>query len=135
MSERETTRQRRTALADPLSRYERMVEIRAVEDTVNELFATGAIHGTTHLCQGQEALSFGLASHTRRDDVVTATYRGHGVALALGMTPLTLLAEIMGKVGGCVGVVGGWMHMSDPEIGLLPTFAIVGAGLPVATGA
>lgn len=135
MSERETTRQRRTALADPLSRYERMVEIRAVEDTVNELFATGAIHGTTHLCQGQEALSVGLASITRPDDVVTATYRGHGVALALGMTPLTLLAEIMGKVGGCVGGVGGSMHMSDPEIGLLPTFAIVGAGLPVATGA
>lgn len=135
MTERQTTHDRRAALADPLGRYERMVEIRIVEDTVNELFATGAIHGTTHLCQGQEALAVGLASTTRADDVVTTTYRGHGVALALGMTPLALLAEIMGRTGGCTGGVGGSMHMSDPGIGLLPTFAIVGAGLPVATGA
>lgn len=135
MTEQQTTHARRAALADPVSRYERMVEIRAVEDTVNELFSTGAIHGTTHLCQGQEALAVGLASVTRPDDVVTATYRGHGVALALGMTSLALLAEIMGRVGGCTGGVGGSMHMSDPGIGLLPTFAIVGAGLPVATGA
>ncbi|MFI7066791.1 thiamine pyrophosphate-dependent dehydrogenase E1 component subunit alpha [Kribbella sp. NPDC050124] len=130
-----TALQRRAALADPVRRYERMMEIRTVEDTINELFASGAIHGTTHLCQGQEAVAVGLASVTRPDDVVTATYRGHGVALALGMTPLALLAEIMGKMEGCAGGVGGSMHMSDPEIGLLPTFAIVGAGLPVAAGA
>lgn len=135
MIQRHATHERRAALADPQARYERMVEIRAVEDTVNDLFATGAIHGTTHLCQGQEALAVGLASVTRPDDVVTTTYRGHGVALASGMTPLALIAEIMGKTGGCTGGVGGSMHMSDLGIGLLPTFAIVGAGLPVATGA
>lgn len=128
-------RERRDALADHLQRYARMVEIRAVEDAINDLFGAGAIHGTTHLCQGQEALAVGLASMTRPDDVVTATYRGHGVALALGMRPLSLLAEVMGKADGCAGGVGGSMHMSAPDIGLLPTFAIVGAGLPVATGA
>jgi len=132
---RSIERRRRESLADPVARFERMVEIRAVEDTVNDLFASGAIHGTTHLCQGQEALAVGLASVTRPEDVVTATYRGHGIALALGMTPIALLAEIMGRAAGCTGGVGGSMHLSDPEIGLLPTFAIVGAGLPVAVGA
>lgn len=129
------THARRAALADPLGRYERMVEIRAFEDRVNELFASGAIHGTTHLCQGQEALDVALARGTRPDDAVTATYRGHGVALALGMTPDAVLAEIMGKAAGCTGGVGGSMHLCDLDVGLLPTFAIVGAGLPVAVGA
>ncbi len=135
IDERGTSLQRRADLADPIARYARMLEIRVVEDTVADLFASGSIHGTTHLCQGQEALAVGLASVTRPDDAVTATYRGHGIALALGLPPLDLLAEIMGKIGGCVGGVGGSMHMVDPAIGLLPTFAIVGAGLPVATGA
>jgi len=130
-----TSLERRAELSDPIARYARMIEIRVVEDTVADLFASGSIHGTTHLCQGQEALAVGLASVTRPDDAVTATYRGHGIALALGLRPIDLLAEIMGKVGGCVGGVGGSMHMIDPEIGLLPTFAIVGAGLPVAVGA
>ena len=126
---------RRAALADPVQRYARMVEIRWFEDRVNELFGTGAIHGTTHLCQGQEALDIALARALRPDDVVTATYRGHGVALALGLTPEAVLAEIMGRVGGCAGGIGGSMHLCGTEVGLLPTFAIVGAGLPVAVGA
>lgn len=130
-----TARARRSALADPLARYERMLEIRVVEDTINELFASGDIHGTTHLCQGQEALAVGLASVTGPDDVVTATYRGHGVTLALGVPALELLAEVMGKTGGCAAGLGGSMHMCAPEVGLLPTFAIVGAGIPVAAGA
>lgn len=127
--------QRRRALADPVARYERMVEIRTAEDRINQLFAEGVVHGTTHLCQGQEALAVGLASVIRPDDVVTATYRGHGVALALGLTPTRMFAEVLGRVGGCTGGVGGSMHLCDPEVGLLPTFAIVGAGLPVAVGA
>jgi len=128
-------RRRRAALAEPLPRYERMVEIRTVEDTINALFASGVVHGTTHLCQGQEALAVGIASATRPDDAVTATYRGHGIALALGMSPTTMLAEILGRTAGCTGGVGGSMHLCDPGVGLLPTFAIVGAGLPVAIGA
>lgn len=129
------TTTRRAALADPVQRYLRMVELRAVEDTVAELFGSGRVHGTTHLAQGQEALAVGLASVTTPQDAVTATYRGHDIALALGMTPTALLGEIMGTTLGCTGGVGGSMHLSDPEIGLLPTFAIVGAGLPVACGA
>jgi pyruvate dehydrogenase E1 component alpha subunit len=127
---------RRAALeGDLVVQYARMLEIRLFEERVNELFAGGAIHGTTHLCTGQEALDLGLALALRPTDVVTATYRGHGVALALGMTPDSVLAEIMGRADGCTGGVGGSMHLCDMTVGLLPTFAIVGAGLPVAAGA
>ena len=118
-----------------VSRYARMFEIRAFEEQVNRLFAEGRIHGTTHLCQGQEALAVGLASILRPTDIVTATYRGHGVALALGMTTESVLAEIMGRSQGCTRGVGGSMHLCDLSVGLLPTFAIIGAGLPVAVGA
>lgn len=120
---------------DELARFERMLEIRRFEERLNELFATGAIHGTTHLAIGQEALAVGLAAELRTTDTVTATYRGHALALALGMSPRSVLSEIMGKSEGSTGGLGGSMHVSDDAIGLLPTFAIVGAGLPVAAGA
>jgi pyruvate dehydrogenase E1 component alpha subunit len=64
-----------------------------------------------------------------------ATYRGHGVALALGLTPESVLGEIMGKTIGCCGGVGGSMHLADMTLGLLPTSAIVGGGIPIAAGA
>jgi len=128
--------QRRAELkADPLARFARMVEIREFEERVNGLFAAGEIHGTTHLCVGQEALDVALAVAMRPADIVTATYRGHGVALALGMTPESVLCEIMGKANGCTGGLGGSMHLCDMSVGLLPTFAVIGAGLPVAAGA
>lgn len=125
---------RRAQLADRTALYERMVEIRVFEDRVRDLFAEGIVHGTTHTCQGQEAVSVGLAAVTRPSDTVTCTYRGHGVALALGLTTESVLGEIMGRTIGSVGGVGGSMHLSDPDVGLLPTFAIVGAGIPVAVG-
>ena len=134
--EKTASQDRRTALmGDPIEQYARMIEIRDLEERVNGLFASGSIHGTTHLCIGQEALAVGLATVLRPTDVVTATYRGHGMALALGMTPRSVLAEIMGRAEGCTGGVGGSMHLCDMSVGLLPTFAIIGAGLPVATGA
>jgi TPP-dependent pyruvate/acetoin dehydrogenase alpha subunit len=136
MTEQTAAQERREALIDdPLEQYARMIEIRHLEERVNELFASGSIHGTTHLCLGQEALAVGLATVLRPTDAVTATYRGHGVALALGMTPRSVLAEIMGRAEGCTGGVGGSMHLCDTSVGLLPTFAIIGAGLPVAAGA
>src|SRR5690606_31953076 len=91
--------------------------------------------GSTHTCQGQEAVSVALASVTSPNDAVTCTYRGHGHALALGMTPTEVMGEVLGRRSGSIGGVGGSMHLSDPSIGLLPTFAIVGAGIPVAVGA
>jgi len=127
---------RRDAITDdPVGRYERMVEIRVFEEKVNALFLEGGIHGTTHLCLGQEAVAVGVASAIRPTDWVTCTYRGHGVALALGMEPEVVLGEIMGRLIGSMGGLGGSMHLSDVSVGLLPTFAIIGAGLPVAVGA
>jgi TPP-dependent pyruvate/acetoin dehydrogenase alpha subunit len=131
---------RRSMLSQPgaageLARLQRMIEIREFENRINDLFAEGVIHGTTHLCLGQEALAVGLATEARPDDAVVATYRGHGIAMALGMTPESVLSEIMGKSTGCTGGVGGSMHLSSPEIGLLPTSAIIGAGMPIAVGA
>ena len=128
--------QRRLELSsNPVSQLERMMEIRLVEDRIQELFAQGLVSGTTHTSQGQEAVAVALASATRPTDVVCCTYRGHGVALALGIKPESVLGEVLGRQIGCMGGLGGSMHLSDPDIGLLPTFAIVGAGTPVAVGA
>lgn len=126
---------RRAALDGRIARFDRMVEIREFEDRTKDLFGEGLVHGTTHTAQGQEAVAVGLASAILPTDTVTCTYRGHGIALSLGMTPETVLGEIVGRTIGSIGGVGGSMHLCDPEIGLLPTFAIVGAGLPVAAGA
>ena len=120
---------------DRLARLGRMIEIRRVEEAIQQLFAEGAVRGTTHTAQGQEAVSVALAAATEPSDSVTCTYRGHGVALALGMKPETLLAEVLGRSTGAIGGVGGSMHLCDRSIGLMPTFAIVGAGIPVAVGA
>ncbi len=126
---------REEIISSRVSRLERMMEIRLVEDRIQDLFARGLISGTTHTSQGQEAVAVGLGSSTRPTDVVCCTYRGHGVALALGIRPASVLGEVLGRQIGCMGGLGGSMHLSDPEIGLLPTFAIVGAGVPVAVGA
>lgn len=112
-----------------------MIEIRRTEERIQAMFAEGLVKGTTHTCQGQEAVSVALASVTGTQDRITCTYRGHGHALALGMTPLEVMGEVLGRRAGSIGGVGGSMHLSDPTIGLLPTFAIVGAGIPVAVGA
>jgi pyruvate dehydrogenase E1 component alpha subunit len=112
-----------------------MIEIRTVEASIQQLFTDGHVRGSTHLANGQEAVALGIARTLSPDDVVTCTYRGHGHALALGVTPLEVLAEICGRATGCAEGVGGSMHLMGPEVGLLPTFAIIGAGLPVACGA
>jgi len=130
-----TPRERRAALADPVACLERMMEIRSFEDRIKELFAEGVVHGTTHTCQGQEAVSVGIAKVLEPTDQVCCTYRGHGHALALGLTLDAVLGEIMGRTTGAVGGVGGSMHLCDRTVGLLPTSAIVGAGIPIAVGA
>src|SRR5215218_491254 len=115
--------------------FRQMVEIRLFEEKVQELFMSGAIGGTTHLCQGQEAVSVGSIAAMGEGDVQTNTYRGHGEALALGMTVETAFAELMGKKTGGSGGVGGSMHLIDFSKGNIGANAIVGAGLPIAVGA
>lgn len=113
----------------------KMLEIRLTEEKIQEMFLANLIRGTTHLCIGQEAVSTGVAAMLRKGDSVTCTYRGHGHALAMGMSVKAMLAEMMGKVSGCCRGKGGSMHMTDASIGLLGANAIVGAQLPIAVGA
>ena len=115
--------------------YRQMVEIRTFEEKVQELFQIGLIEGTTHLCQGQEAVSVGSVAAMRQGDVLTNTYRGHGEALALGMDLEVAFGEMMGRSIGSSHGVGGSMHLIDGREGNIGSNAIVGAGLPIAVGA
>jgi pyruvate dehydrogenase E1 component alpha subunit len=115
--------------------YRQMVLIRAFEDKVQQLFMAGRIVGTTHLCQGQEAVSVGAVGAMAPGDVQTNTYRGHGEALALGMDPEVAFAEMMGRATGGSKGLGGSMHLIDTAGGNIGANAIVGAGLPIAVGA
>jgi len=112
-----------------------MLRIRLFEEKVQELFLRNLVQGTTHLCQGQEAVSVGVSAALSPDDYVTMTYRGHGQALARGMDMEAIFAELMGKRTGVSLGLGGSMHLTDKDLNLIGCFAIVGAGLPVAVGA
>src|SRR5690242_14558967 len=84
-----------------LTLYERMVLIRQFEDRVKELFLEGIMPGTIHQCQGQEATAVGVCAALRSDDFITSTFRGHGHALAKGLTVQEMLDELFGAVTGC----------------------------------
>ena len=112
-----------------------MVKIRLAEEEIQNLFVANLVRGTTHLAIGQEACSAGVALALSSGDTVTCTYRGHGHALALGMSLRSLMAEMMGKESGACKGRGGSMHMTNKSIGLLGANAIVGAQLPIAMGA
>ena len=115
--------------------YRQMLRIRMFEEKVQELFMSGQIEGTTHLCQGQEAVSVGAVAAMEPGDVQTNTYRGHGEALALGMDPEVAFAELMGRSTGGSKGLGGSMHLIDTSKGNIGANAIVGAGMPIAVGA
>jgi TPP-dependent pyruvate/acetoin dehydrogenase alpha subunit len=120
---------------DLIQMYGTMILIRYFEDKIYELFVNRQLVGTTHLCQGQEAVSVGVMQSLAKDDVITCTYRGHGHCLAKGVEPRRIMAEIMGKSTGCCHGKGGSMHIADYEKGALGSFGIVGAGIPIAAGA
>ena len=115
--------------------YCEMLRIRLFEEKVQELFLRNLVQGTTHLCQGQEAVSVGVISALKADDYVSMTYRGHGQALARGMDMGGIFAELMGRRTGVSLGLGGSMHLTDLGLNVIGCFAIVGAGLPVAVGA
>jgi pyruvate dehydrogenase E1 component alpha subunit len=115
--------------------FRQMLQIRLFEEKVQELFMSGQIEGTTHLCQGQEAVSVGAVAAMRPGDAQTNTYRGHGEALALGMDPEVAFAELMGRATGGSKGLGGSMHLIDTAKGNIGANAIVGAGMPIAVGA
>ena len=114
--------------------YRRMLLIRDFELRVNDLFLRGLMPGTIHLSHGQEATAVGTCLALRKDDVITLTHRGHGQALAKGVTPKALMAELFGKVTGCCRGKGGSLHVGDMSVGAVPAIAIVGAASPIAAG-
>lgn len=115
--------------------YRQMQVIRKFEEAIRSLFQQGRIRGSFHPCVGQEATAIGACWPLRKDDYLTCTYRGHGHALAKGLSVRAAMAEMLGKSTGCSKGKGGSMHFTDPSVGLLGANAIVGAGLPHAAGA
>jgi TPP-dependent pyruvate/acetoin dehydrogenase alpha subunit/pyruvate/2-oxoglutarate/acetoin dehydrogenase E1 component len=117
-----------------LDLYERMVLIREFEDTVKFLFLEGTMPGTIHQCQGQEATAVGVCAALNEDDWITSTFRGHGHALAKGLTPQEMMDELFGAETGCCKGRGGSMHMGNMNKGMVPGIAIVAGGIPLASG-
>ena len=118
-----------------LELFEKMFLIRTFEETVQSLFQKGEIVGTTHLYSGQEAVAVGFASALQAQDLVAATYRGHGHALATGVTPQALMDEMLGRITGVCGGRSGSMNVIDLKNRLIGCFGIIGGSIGAATGA
>jgi acetoin:2,6-dichlorophenolindophenol oxidoreductase subunit alpha len=114
--------------------YRRMVFIRGFEDLIQSLFLKGQIYGTTHLYSGQEAVAVGFASVLEERDRVSATYRGHGHALAVGVDPQALLDEMLGRATGINSGRAGSMNVTSPKDRLVGCYGIVGGSIAAATG-
>jgi len=114
--------------------YRQMVLIRRFEEKSAEAYVAGKIGGFCHLYIGQEAVAVGALSAIGKEDIVLTSYREHGLALAKGMAPRPLMAELFGKATGCSKGKGGSMHMFDKSLGFYGGHAIVGGQIPLATG-
>lgn len=115
--------------------YKQMWVIRYFDEKVDQFFAKGMIHGTTHLCVGQEATAAGAIAVLQEEDKITSTHRGHGHCIAKGATPDRMMAELFGKATGYCKGKGGSMHIADLDKGNLGANGIVGGGIPLAVGA
>ncbi len=118
-----------------LALYRTMLIIRRTEEHLARAHQGGLIPGACHTYVGEEAVATGVCAHLRNDDAIFSTHRGHGHALAKGVTPRQLAAELFGKVTGCSFGRGGSMHLFAPEVGLMGTSGIVGPCILQATGA
>jgi pyruvate dehydrogenase E1 component alpha subunit len=111
-----------------------MLAIRRFEERSAELYSAGKIRGFLHLYIGEEAVATGAMQALTADDAIVATYREHGHALARGMSPAAVMAEMYGKATGCSRGRGGSMHMFDAKRRFYGGYAIVAGGLPIAVG-
>jgi len=121
--------------SDPLKLYETMVRIRELETGIESLHYSGRMHGSFHSSMGQEGAAAGVIGSLRPTDLVTSTHRGHGHAVAKGMSAATIVAELLGLQQGSSGGRGGSMHLHDIACGFLGENAIVAGGMPWAAGA
>ena len=124
-----------TTRSEALALHADMVLIRVFESRVEELFAAGRLPGFVHTYLGQEAIAVGVCSQLRPDDYITSTHRGHGHALAKGMDPFELMAELYGRAEGACRGRGGSMHVADFSLGMLGANGVVGGGFGIAAGA
>ncbi len=112
-----------------------MVTIRRFEESAEEAYMRGSIHGTMHLSIGEEACPVGVCLELRQTDYITSTHRGHGHCIAKGGDIKLMFAEFFGKDAGYCHGRGGSMHIADVATGNLGANGVVGGGLPIATGA
>jgi len=124
-----------TNKSSPLQLYRTLLIIRMVEERLAKSHQRGLIHGACHTYVGQEAIATGVCAHLRNEDAIFSTHRGHGHALAKGMEPGQLMAELFGRETGCSRGRGGSMHLFAPEIGMMGTSGIVGPCILQAAGA
>ena len=124
-----------TAVVDLLELFRRMCLIRAFEERVSQLYRNAAIPGFIHTSLGQEAVAVGVCAALRPADYLVTTHRGHGHVLAKGTDVDAAMAELFGKRTGLCKGKGGSMHIADARLGILGANAIVGASVPIATGA
>jgi len=118
-----------------LALYRMMVLIRRTEEQLARAHQMGLVPGPCHTYVGEEAIATGVCANLRADDVVFSTHRGHGHALAKGVSPRAVAAELFGKATGCSQGRGGSMHLFAPEIGLMGTSGIVGPSILQGAGA
>lgn len=117
-----------------LEMFRRMCLVRELEEELGRLHKQGKTRGPIHRCDGQEAVGVGVTAALTRSDKVTTTHRGHAVYLGKGMRPDAVVAEIMGRATGACGGRAGHMLVADASLGMIGGNAIVGAGIPAATG-
>ncbi|MEE8311471.1 MAG: thiamine pyrophosphate-dependent dehydrogenase E1 component subunit alpha [Candidatus Binatia bacterium] len=115
--------------------YRKMRMIRAFEEKLSELVTAGKLGGFLHLSVGQEAVAAGVCAHLTERDYVATTHRGHGHCIAKGVRVKGMMAELFGRSTGLCKGKGGSMHIADMDQGMLGANGIVGAGIPLATGA
>ena len=118
-----------------LTMYRQMATIRAFDNRAVEEFHAGNIPGVVHAYLGQEAIAVGVCTALRQDDKIVSTHRGHGHTIAKGADLQRMMAELFGRSNGYCHGKGGSMHIADFSVGMLGANGIVGAGMPIATGA
>src|SRR6266480_4283213 len=118
-----------------LKLYHSQFRLRQAEQRAYDLFLQNLVKGTSHLSLGQEAIAAGFAQAMRPDDYTFCTYRGHAHTLARGASMTAVMAELLGREAGLMAGKGGSMHLTSVEHGVMGSYAIVGAHLPIAAGA
>src|SRR5579884_444572 len=133
------TKQQDQALArhsreELLELHHLMLLNRRFEEKVGEMYTRAKIGGFLHLNIGEEATFVGAIKALRKTDYVYSTYREHGHAIAKGVDPKRVMAELFGRVDGTSGGRGGSMHLFDEDVRFMGGYAIVGGSIPLAAG-